>query len=175
MVSIRCKIFVANELTRLGLEYNKIELGEVELKKDITENQIEQVKIAFECVGLKLIFNKKEIIVEKIKGIIVEMYHYLNEPSLLNFSDFLQERLQYDYNYLACIFSETVGLTIEHYIIAHKIENIKTLISYDDLNLFEISLKLKYKNSAHLSNQFKQITGQTPSFYKTVNNKKHEF
>ena len=173
MVSIRCKMFVENELSKLGLHCSSLELGEVDVMGDITPDQFHQLNEAFTEVGLELLINKKHILIEKIKGVIVEMFHHLQDPSLLNFSDCLQQKLNYDYNYMASIFSESVGISIEHYIIAHKIENIKTLLSHDDMNLSEISYRLNYKNLPHLSNQFKQITGQTPSFYKALNNMKH--
>jgi len=172
MVSIRCKMFVENELNKLGLHCGSLKLGEVDVKGDITPYQFHQLKVAFGEVGLELLIDKKHILIEKIKVVIVEMFHHLEEPSLLTFSEFLQEKLHYDYNYMACIFSESVGISIEHYIIAHKIENIKTLLSHDDMNLSEISYKLNYKNLPHLSSQFKQITGKTPSFYKALNEKR---
>ena len=172
MVSTRCRIFAEIELNKLGLHYQTMELGEVDLVEDITPAQLDLLGNALSDIGLELLTNKKDILIEKIKGIIVEMFHYLDDPSQLNFSDYLKERLQYDYTYLASLFSETTGITIEQYIIAHKVENVKTLLSYDDLNLNEISYKLNYKSTAHLSNQFKQVTGQTPSFFKALNNKR---
>ncbi len=169
MVSIRCKKFVEMELEKLNLVYEFIELGEVEIINDMSTTQMETLNTALLDVGLELIINKKEILIEKIKGVIVDMFHYLSKSTLLNFSCCLEEKLRYDYTYLANLFSENTGITIEQYIIAHKIENIKTLLSYDELNLTEISYKLNYKSVAHLSSQFKQITGQTPSFFKAIN------
>ena len=168
MVSIRCKMFVEIELTKLGLHYDFTELGEVEVIENISSIQFELLDRALSDIGLELIINKKAILIEKIKGLIVEMYHYLNQSTLMKFSDYLQEKLHYDYTYLANLFSESTGITIEQYIIVHKVENIKTLLSYDELNLTEISYKLNYKSVAHLSSQFKQITGQTPSFFKAL-------
>lgn len=169
MVSIRCKKFVEVELEKLGLQYEFIELGEVEISEDLTLIQMDILNSALLVIGLELIINKKEILIEKIKCVIVEMYHYLNKSTVKNFSEFLEEKLNYDYTYLANLFSENTGITIEHYIIAHKIENIKTLLSYDEMNMTEISSKLNYRSVSHLSSQFKQITGQKPSFFKTIN------
>ena len=173
MVSVRCKMFVENELSKLGLHCSSLELGEVDVMGNITPDQFQQLNSAFAEVGLELLVNRNDILVEKIKGVIVEMFHHIQEASHFNFSDSLEEKLHYDYNYMSSIFSESVGVSIEHYIIAHKIENIKTMLSHHDLNLSEISYKLNYKNLPHLCNQFKQITGQTPSFYKAVNSKRH--
>ena len=116
--------------------------------------------------------DNKAILIEKIKNVIVEMVHYREAPLKINFSDYLAEKLQYDYTYLSNLFSEVVGTTIEHFVIAHKIERVKELIVYDELNLTEISYLLNYSSVAHLSNQFKKVTGLTPSHFKKLKHKR---
>lgn len=172
MVSIRCKMAVKTELDKLGLHYIIIELGEVEIKEDITDEQRNQLKTDLLKSGLELMDDKKAILIEKIKNVIVEMVHYSEEIPKINFSDFLCRKLNYDYTYLANLFSETTGTTIEQYIIAHKIERVKELLIYDELSLTEISYRLNYSSVAHLSYQFKKVTGLTPSFFKLLKNKK---
>jgi len=172
MVSLRCKMLVKEELEKLGIETKAINLGEVELLGNITKEQHEQIKIALLKSGLELMDDKRAMLIEKIKNVIVEMIHYEDELPKVNFSDLLSEKLQYDYTYLANLFSETEGTTIEHFIILHKIEKVKELIIYDELNLSEIAWKLHYSSVAHLSNQFKKITGLTPSHFKNLKNKR---
>lgn len=171
MVSLRCKMLVKQELNNLGLAFNSIELGEVHLSKTISEIQREQLKEELHKSGLELMDDKKAILVEKIKNIIVEMIHYSDELPQINFSDFLTEKLHQDYHSLSELFSKTKGITIEHFIILHKIERVKELIIYDELNLTEISYKMHYSSVAHLSNQFKKIIGLTPTFFKNLKNK----
>jgi AraC-like DNA-binding protein len=170
MVSIRCKMVVKSELDRLGLHYGIVELGEVDIKGDISEEQRDLLRLALLRSGLELMDDKKAILIEKIKNVIVEMIHYHDEvgPLKVNFSDFLSEKLQHDYTYLATLFSEVTGITIEHYIISHKIERVKELLLYDELNLTEIAYKLNYSSVAHLSNQFKKVTGLTPTYFKQL-------
>jgi len=172
MVSIRCKMVVRSELNKLGLHYEAVELGEVRIKEDITAAQREQLKIALLKSGLELMDDKKAILIERIKNVIVEMIHYADEPPKTNFSDYLSQKLNYDYTYLSNIFSEVTGITIEHYIIAHKIERVKELLIYDELNLSEISYRLNYSSVAHLSNQFKKVTGLTPTYFRQLKHKK---
>jgi AraC-like DNA-binding protein len=172
MVSIRCKMLVKEELKNLGLHYITVGLGEVEIMENITAEQRVAIKLALLKSGLELLDDKKAILIERIKGVIVEMIHYTDELPKTNFSNYLSEKLQYDYTYLANLFSETEATTIEQYIILHKIERVKELIIYDELNLTEISRKLHYSSVAHLSHQFKKITGLTPSFFKSLKNKK---
>jgi len=172
MVSMRCKMAVKAELDKLGLHYTKVELGEVEVMEDITEEQRMQLKTELLKSGLELMDDQKSILIEKIKNTIVEMVHFNEELPKINFSDYLSEKLKHDYTYLANHFSEVTGITIEHYIIVHKIERVKELLLYDELNLTEISYKLNYSSVAHLSNQFKKITGLTPTFFKHLKNKK---
>lgn len=172
MVSNRCKMAVKSELDKLGLHYIVVDLGEVEIKETLSNIQHEQLKIALLKSGLELMDDKKAILIEKIKNVIIEMIHYSEESPKTNFSDFLSKKLNYDYTYLSNLFSEVTGTTIEHYIIAHKIEYVKELLIYDELNLSEISYKLNYSSVAHLSAQFKKITGLTPTFFKQLKHKK---
>ena len=125
MVSIRCKMVVKSELDRLGLHYGIVELGEVDIKEDISDEQRDLLRLALLRSGLELMDDKKAILIEKIKNVIVEMIHYHDEvgPLKVNFSDYLSEKLQHDYTYLATLFSEVTGITIEHYIISHKENN----------------------------------------------------
>ena len=172
MVSLRCKMLVKAEFKKLKLHFISVNLGEVEVMEDITDEQRELIRAALLRSGLELMDDKKSMLIEKIKNIIIEMVHYTDELPETNFSDYLTEKLNYDYTYLSNLFSETEGTTIEHFIIHHKIERVKELIIYDELNLTEIAWKLHYSSVAHLSNQFKKITGLTPSFFKSLKNKK---
>jgi AraC-like DNA-binding protein len=168
MVSIRCKLVVKAELEKMGIEYSGVELGEAVLINDLTSEEHDILKIALFRSGLELMDDKKAMLIEKIKNIIIEMVHYSDEPLRINFSDFLSEKLCQEYTYLSHLFSQATGITIEHYIIAQKIERIKELLLYDELNLTEISYLLNYSSVAHLSTQFKKETGLTPSFFKNL-------
>jgi AraC-like DNA-binding protein len=172
MVSLRCKMVVKDELRKLGINYSNISLGQVELAEEISRSLLENFRNALKLSGLELMDDKKSVLIEKIKDVVIEMVHYEEELPKVNFSDYLTEKLGYNYTYLANLFSETEGTTIEHFIIIHKIERVKELIIYDELNLTEIAWKLHYSSVAHLSNQFKKITGLTPSFFKSLKNKK---
>ncbi len=174
MVSLRCKMVVKEELKALGIKHAIVELGMVDLLDDLDPSQREKLKVALLKSGLELMDDKKAILIEKIKNVITELIHFTDEVPKVNFSDFLSEKLGYDYTYLANIFSEVKGITIEHYIIAHKIEKVKELLLYDELNLSEISYKLNYSSVAHLSNQFKKVTGLTPTFFKNLKTKKRK-
>ena len=172
MVSLRCKLIVKSELEKMHLRFGIVELGEVEIEIDLSAEQQLELKTSLLKYGLELLEDKKSMLIEKIKNIIVEMIHYTDEPPLLNFSAFLSEKLDYDYNYLSNLFSEVKGTTIEHFIISHKIERAKELLIYNELTLTEIAEKLHYSNVAHLSNQFKKVTGLTPSFFKKMKHKR---
>lgn len=161
-------MMVHEELNNLGIKHAVVDLGMVELLEDITHEQREILKRELLKSGLELLDDKKSILIEKIKNVITEMIHYSEELPKENFSDYISEKLGYDYTYLANIFSEVKGITIQHYIIINKIEKVKELLLYDELNLTEISYKLNYSSAAHLSNQFKKITGLSPSFYKQL-------
>jgi AraC-like DNA-binding protein len=172
MVSLRCRMVVQQELQKLGLRYIEIGLGMVEFANEITNDKRELLKKNLLIWGLELMEDKKTILVEKTKNLIIEMIHYSDELPDVNNSDYLSEKLGYDYSYLSNIFSEVNGNSLQHFIIQHKIERIKELILYDELNLSEISYKLHYSSVSHLSNQFKKITGVTPSFYKKMKQKR---
>jgi AraC-like DNA-binding protein len=172
MVSIRCKMLVKSELDKLELHYRVVELGEVEIEENITAGQLDQLKTALLKSGLELMEDKKAMLIEKIKNVIVEMVHYENEFPKTKNSEFISRKLNHNYTYLANLFSEATGTTIEHYIIIHKIERAKELIIYDELSLTEIAWKLNYSSVAHLSNQFKKVTGLTPSFFKKLKTKR---
>jgi AraC-like DNA-binding protein len=165
-------MLVKSELDKLGLHYLKVELGEVVIKENLTDDQRNQLKTELLKSGLELMEDKKAILIEKVKNIIVEMVHYAEEVPKTNFSEFLSQKLNHDYTYLANLFSEVTGITIEQYIIAHKIERVKELLIYDELTLTEISYRLNYSSVAHLSNQFRKVTGLTPTFFKQLKHKK---
>jgi len=168
MVCIRCKIVVRQVLTNLGYHYLIVDLGSAEITENITTAQKEELNAALLKFGLELMDDKKSILIEKIKGVIVELIHYSDEPLQTNFSNYLSEKLTHDYTYLANLFSESEGITIEHFIINHKIERVKELLVYNELSLTEISYQLHYCSVAHLSNQFKRTTGLTPSHFKKL-------
>ncbi len=172
MVSLRCKMLVEEELKKLGLLYLMVQLGTVELLEDITPKHQDQLKNNLLKSGLELLDDKKSILIEKIKNAVTQLIHYTDELPIINYSDYLAENLQYDYTYLANIFSEVQGITIQQFIIEHKIERVKELLLYNELNLTEIASKLHYSSVAHLSNQFKKNTGLTPSFYKQLNRRR---
>ncbi|MEJ0055660.1 MAG: helix-turn-helix domain-containing protein [Bacteroidota bacterium] len=174
MVSLRCRMIVRDELDKLDLHYNSVDLGMVDIPKDITEAQRKELKANLLRSGLELLDDKKSILIEKIKGVVIEMIHYSDELPKVNYSEYISEKLKYDYTYLSNIFSEVRGITLQHYIIIHKIEKVKELLLYDELNLTEISYKLHYSSVAHLSNQFKKITGLSPSFFKRLKEKRRD-
>ena len=172
MVSNRCKMAVKEELKKLGLHFIVVDLGEVEIMETITSDQREQLKLSLFDSGLELMDDKRAVLIEKIKNTIIEMVHHSDEMIKTNFSDYLSEKLDHDYTYLANLFSEVQGTTIEHFIINHKIERIKELILYDELNITEIAWKMNYSSVAHLSNQFKKVTGLSPSHFKQLKDRR---
>jgi YesN/AraC family two-component response regulator len=163
---------VKSELEKLGLHHTRIELGETEIMEDISPAQLKILDIALRKTGLELMDDKKSILVEKIKAIIIELVHHSEEQIKINLSDYLSEKLHHNYSYLSNLFSEVKGTTIEHFYLAHKIERVKELLVYDEFNLSEIAFKLHYSSVAHLSNQFKKITGLTPSHFKSLKHKR---
>ena len=164
-------MLVKEELKKLGLHYI-VDMGSVDIMENITGEQREQIRVALLQSGLELMDDKKAVLIEKIKNVIIEMVHYTDEMPKTNFSDFLSEKLSHDYTYLANLFSEVEGTTIEKFIISHKIERVKELIIYDELNLTEIAWMMHYSSVAHLSNQFKKITGLSPSHFKQLKDKR---
>ena len=172
MLSNRSKAEAKEELKKLGLHFVFLDLGEVELMDDLSAEQRELLKAALLSIGLELMEDKKAMLIEKIKNTIIEMVHYSDEMIKINFSNYLSEKLNRDYTYLANIFSEVQGTTIEHFVIAHKVERIKEYIIYGDLNMTEIAWKMNYSSVAHLSNQFKKTTGLSPSQFKQLKDRK---
>ena len=172
MVSTRCKMLVKAELQKLNLHFIVVELGEIEIMETITDEQRTQLNNALKESGLELMDDKKAVLIEKIKNIIIEMVHYSDELPTVNYSDYISSKVGLDYTYLSNVFSEVKGITIQQFIINHKIERIKELIIYDELNITEIAWKLNYSSVAHLSNQFKKITGLTPSHFKLLKDKR---
>jgi len=163
---------VKDELTKLGLKYITVELGEAELLEVISPDQREQVRAALLKSGLELMDDKKSVLIQKIKTIIIELVHYSEEPLSVNLSEYLSQKLQHDYTYLANLFTEVQGTTIEKFLISHKIERVKELLVYDELTLTEIAYKMHYSSVAHLCTQFKKVTGLTPSHFKLLKNKR---
>ena len=170
MISTPCKIFVKDELNKLGIRYNSVELGEVEVNGQLSSVQREALGNSLNKYGFELMIDKRIILVEKIKGIIIEMVYYTDERLSTKYSYTLSEKLGFNYTYLAGIFSENMGITIEKYMILLKVERIKELIMFGELNMTEIAWKLNYSSIAHLSFQFKKVTGLTPSQFRQSNN-----
>lgn len=172
MVSARCKMLVKEELKKLGLHFVVVDLGEVDIMENINAEQRLELKSALQAAGLDLMDDKRAMLIEKIKTVIIEMVHHSDEVIKVNFSHYLSEKLNHDYTYLSNLFSEVQGTTIEQFIIAHKIERIKELIIYGELNITEIAWKMNYSSVAHLSNQFKKMTGLSPTHFKQLKDKK---
>ncbi|HEX2900536.1 MAG TPA: AraC family transcriptional regulator [Bacteroidia bacterium] len=168
MVSNRCKLAVKEELKKLGLHFVLVELGEVDIMEDLDKEQRDALNEGLRSSGLELMDNKRAVLIERINNVITEMIHHTEEMPKVNYSDFISEKLGYDYTYLSNIFSEVKGITIQQFIIMHKIERVKELLLYEELNLTEISYKMHYSSVAHLSNQFKKVTGLTPSAFKQL-------
>jgi AraC-like DNA-binding protein len=163
---MRCKLIVEHELAKLGLHVTKVELGQADIIEAISIEQLGQIRSGLLKSGLELINDPKSVLIEKIKKVIIERVHYAEEPLSINLSGYLTQQLNYSYTYLANIFSETQGSSIENFFIQQKIEQVKELITYDELTLTEIAYKMHYSSVAHLSSQFKKVTGDTPSHYK---------
>lgn len=172
MVSTRCKMVVKEELKKIGLHFIIVDLGEIEIMENISDEKRALLRKGLLNSGLELMDDKKAILIEKIKNVIIEMVHYSDEMPKVNYSDYISEKLNHDYTYLSNIFSEVKGMTIQQFIINHKIERAKELLLYDEFNLTEISYKLNYSSVAHLSNQFKKVTGLTPSHFKKLKEKR---
>lgn len=163
---------VKEELLKLGLHFVTIELGEVEVMENISAGQRDQLKAALLKSGLEVMDDKKSVLIQQIKTAIIELVHYSKEPLIIKFSEFLSKKLNYDYTYLANLFSEVQGTTIEKFLITHKIERVKELLIYDELNLTEIAYLMHYSSVSHLSAQFKKVTGLTPTHFKQLKDKR---
>ncbi|MFN0048806.1 MAG: helix-turn-helix domain-containing protein, partial [Cytophagales bacterium] len=172
MVSLRCKMIVKQQLNKLGIKCSSLDLGSVEISEAITEYQHDHLQINLQKLGLELLDSKENILTEKIKNVIVDMIHFCDKLPGTNYSDYISKKLDYNYPYLANVFSKNRGGTIEQFIISHKIEKVKELLLYNELNLTEIAFKLHYSSVAHLSNQFKKVTGLSPCFYKQSKEKR---
>jgi len=166
MVSTRCKTAVKNELTKLGLHCQAVDLGEADIVEDISPDQYARLKTALRPSGLELMEDRKSMLVQRIKTIIIELVHYSEEPLIIKLSAYLSLKTHYNYTYLANLFSEIQGATIEKFFLNHKIERVKEFLVYDELSLTEIAYRMHYSSVAHLSGQFKKITGETPSHFK---------
>jgi AraC-like DNA-binding protein len=172
MVSNHCKLAVKEELKKLGLHFIVVDLGEVEIMEELSPDLRGQLKNGLLNAGFELMDDKRAVLIERIINVIIEMVHHSTDIIKINFSDFLSEKLDLDYTYLSNMFSEVKGITIQQFIIINKVERIKELLMYDELNLTEISYKLNYSSVAHLSNQFKKITGLSPSHFKKLKDKR---
>ncbi len=174
MVCNRCIMVVQNELEKLGLDFTTITLGEVTLTKELNPDERNSVEKALVPLGFEVIDDKKSRIIEKIKNIIIDLVHHQDNDTKNNLSAILSEKINHDYNYLSNLFSEVEGTTIEKYFIAQKVEKIKELLVYDELSLSEIAIRLNYSSVAYLSNQFKKVTGLTPSHFKQIREEKRK-
>lgn len=168
MVSLRCKLAVNEELLKLGIRPNSIELGMVDVQTELTSEQRDELRRNLSKLGLELLDDNRSVLIERIKNVITELIHYSDEMPSQKYSDYISSRLDYDYTYLSNIFSEVKGITIQQFIILNKIERVKELLLYGELNLTEIAYKLHYSSVAHLSNQFKKVTGLTPSYFRKM-------
>jgi AraC-like DNA-binding protein len=174
MVCNRCIMVVENELQKLGYHPQNIKLGELELEKEITDTEKEIINNHLQTFGFELIDDKKSRLIEQIKNTIIDLVHHQDNDSKSNLSEVLSHKLHHDYNYLSNLFSEVEGITIEKYFIAQKIEKVKELLIYDELSLSEIAFQLNYSSVAYLSNQFKKVTGLTPSHFKQIKEDKRK-
>ena len=172
MVSARCKIVVKDELKKMDIHYVMVELGEVEIMENLSGAEREALKLSLLHSGLELMDDKKSMLIEKIKHIVIDVVHHSDEHVKVKFSEYLSNKLQHDYTYLSTLFSGVQGTTIEHFMIAHKIEKVKELLVYNELSLTEISFAMNYSSVAHLSTQFKKVTGLTPSHFKKLKDKR---
>ena len=170
MISLRCKIMLKEELVKLGYHVISVDLGEVTILENISFENLEYLKLALLTSGLEIIDDKKTILIEKIRTVIIEMIRDIDNVPIINYSNFISQKLNYDYTYLSNMFSEEKGITIQQFIIIHKVEKVKELLMYNEMNLTEIAWKLHYSSVAHLSNQFKRVTGISPSYFKHYKN-----
>lgn len=171
MVSLRCKLIVQQQLDRIGIHYLSIDLGMVETESTIPFDQINELRKSLKLVGLEMLEDRKSILIDKIKNVIIEMIHCSKDELKVNYSDFISKKVGYDYTYLSNVFSEVEGITIQQFIIIHKIEKVKELLLYGELSLTEISHSMNYSSVSHLSTQFKKVTGLTPSIFSRLKKK----
>ncbi|WP_075603143.1 helix-turn-helix domain-containing protein [Saccharicrinis aurantiacus] len=174
MVCIRCQIVVKSVLDKLGLQHVYVKIGEAKIIGKLSANQIKELDVELRKSGLLVMDDKRSILIESIKNAIIALVHYTDDQIKVNLSNYLSQKLNHNYTYMANLFSEVNGITIEKFYLAHKIERVKELIVYDELNLSEIAYKMHYSSVAHLSNQFKKITGLTPSSFKIMKNKRRD-
>lgn len=174
MVCNRCKMVVKAELESMGLHPVTVELGEVEILEDPDKKQLQQINAVLKTLGFELIDDKKSKIIEKIKNAIITLIHHTNDELKTNLSTFISAELHHDYTYLSNLFSAIEGTTIEKYYIQQRIEKVKELLVYDELSLSEIAYRLGYSSVAYLSNQFKKVTGFTPSYFKSLKEHKRQ-
>jgi len=172
MVCIRCKMVVKEELTKLGVHYSLVELGEADIPDQLSAEQLARLRTSLLSSGLELLDDKKSVLVQKIKNVIIELVHHTDVRLVTKLSEHLSQKLNHDYTYLANLFSEVQGVTIEKFFISHKIEKVKELLVYNELTLTEIAYKMYYSSVAHLSTQFKKVTGLTPSHFKQLRDKR---
>ena len=172
MVSNRCKMAVKEELRKMGLHFVVVELGEVDIMEVLTAEQRAELNRGLQASGLELMDDRRAVMIEKVIHVITEMIHHSEEIPKVNYSDFISAKVGYDYTYLSNVFSEVKGITVQQFIIMHKIERVKELLLYEELNLTEISYKMHYSSVAHLSNQFKKVTGLSPSQFKLMKDRR---
>ena len=165
MVSLRCKMVVKAAAEELNIPYSNVDLGFIEIDEKLSESVLEKFKAKLLKSGLEILDDKRSILIEKIKNVVIEMVHYADEFPKVNFSTYLSEKLGYDYTYLSNLFTEVKGTTIQEFIILHKIEKAKELIMYNEMSIADIAYTLNYSSAAHFSTQFKKVTGLTPSFF----------
>jgi hypothetical protein len=152
----------------LNIPYSAVDLGFIEIDEKLNESVLEKFKAKLLKSGLEILDDKRSILIEKIKNVVIEMVHYADEFPKVNFSTYLSEKLGYDYTYLSNLFTEVKGTTIQEFIILHKIEKAKELIMYNEMSIADIAYTLNYSSAAHFSTQFKKVTGLTPSFFKKL-------
>ncbi len=175
MVSLRCIIVVRDALEKLGIQHSEVNLGEIVLKENISDTQLNQIKYSLLSLDLELLEDKKNILVQQIKTLIIKLIYHSDEPLVKNLSVYLSHQLQQNYTYLSNLFSVQMGITIEKFYICHKIERVKELLNYNELSLTDIAFKLHYSSVAHLSAQFKKVTGVTPTHFKQGNDYDRDF
>lgn len=168
MVCVRCKMAVQSVLDGLQISFREIELGRAELNADLSAQQLKQLNEALKHYQLELMDDKKKIMAERVKVLIIELFHSPDANLYERLSDYLSKTLFYDYTYLANVFSETEGTTIERFYIESRVERAKELMVYESMTVTEIAYHLNYSSVSHFSLQFKKVTGQTPSQFKKL-------